>query len=145
MEKLKLNHTTFRDYIVKFNPLAIVREGVGLSFEGYDSCYAYVFDYLFNECKRGYVDTALLLCELTGMNFTNSMNLVKKGYRNREVHLTYILDFLFLEEDNYQELKELFKFLHSIQGTALNTEMFDKEYKKFILRLSHRINGNNPT
>ena len=120
---------TFRDYIERFNPLGIVAKGIGLSFEGYDDCYDYLFDFLCKHFKGGIVDVSLLLPAIIGIEFKASRELVKKAVRRKEIVEVFKMD--------YSSLKDLFVYLHSLQGTALNREMFDKSFKKYLNKQSN--------
>ena len=127
----------FNKLAINFNPFGILIKTRAAFFESYQEAYEYVFEFMRINYPDGYVDLVLLICELTKITEREATAIVRLAIRSGELK-SYYVQFNFETPNRFEVpiYKAVFVMLHSMSGTALNEEMFNKALKKHILEIN---------
>lgn len=125
-EQMILEGTDFGEIMSNHNPFGCKSESGKIQmFQNYERAYWHVLQHLLQHNRKGYVDIVLLIHELTQINLTAALEVAKtmRGIWGKEDARLLKMPWFELDNEDIEDLKLLFRCLHTITGTTLDEGM----------------------
>lgn len=125
-EQLILEGTDFATIMSNHNPFGCKSEtGKVQMFQNYERAYWLVLQHLYEHNRKGYVDIVLLIHELTQVNLTAALEVVRpmRGIWGKDDARVLKMPWFELDDEDISDLKMLFRCLHTITSTTLDEGM----------------------
>ena len=135
-----LEGTDFATIMSNHNPFGCKSEsGKVQMFQNYERAYAYVLEHLLEHNRKGYVDIVLLIHELTQVNLTAALEVVRpmRGIWGKDDARVLKMPWFELDNEDIEDLKLLFRCLHTITGTTLDEGMLRIAVNRLRVTLIH--------